>query len=83
MTSIHTILHPTDFSENSAYAFRTACSLAKDHKADLILLHVIPPLVAPILPKPAPNPLVSADSQECLHSWQFTWPQPPDNSVRV
>jgi nucleotide-binding universal stress UspA family protein/quercetin dioxygenase-like cupin family protein len=83
MSSIRTILHPTDFSENSEYAFRMACSLAKDHKADLVLFHVIPPLAAPILPEPPPNPLQSADSQECLKRWQFAWPQPPDPNVHV
>jgi nucleotide-binding universal stress UspA family protein/quercetin dioxygenase-like cupin family protein len=83
MSSIQTILHPTDFSENSQYAFRTACSLAKDHQAALVLLHVIPPMVAPILPKPAPNPMVSADSQDCLKRWQSDWPEPPDRSLHV
>jgi nucleotide-binding universal stress UspA family protein len=83
MASIQTILHPTDFSENSQYAFQMACSLAKDHKATLILFHVIPPLVAPILPEPAPNSLLPAESQECLRWWQFEWPQPPDANIRV
>jgi nucleotide-binding universal stress UspA family protein len=83
MSSIQTILHPTDFSDNSEYAFRTACSLAKDHKACLVLLHVVPPLVAPIMPESAPNPMVSADSQECVRRWQFIWPEPLDPSVRV
>jgi nucleotide-binding universal stress UspA family protein/quercetin dioxygenase-like cupin family protein len=83
MSSIKTILHPTDFSDNSQYAFRTACSLAKDHQAGLILLHIIPPLVAPIMPESAPNPLVSPDSQECLKRWHFDWPEPPDPGIRV
>jgi nucleotide-binding universal stress UspA family protein len=83
MPSIQTILHPTDFSDNSQYAFQMACSLAKDHKASLILFHVIPPLVAPILPDPAPNPLQPAEAQECLRWWQFAWPQPPDANIRV
>ena len=44
MPAIKTILHPTDFSEyNSQYAFRMACSLAKDYQARLILLHVVYP----------------------------------------
>jgi nucleotide-binding universal stress UspA family protein len=38
-----TILHPTDFSENSEFAFRVASALARDYNARLILLHVIPP----------------------------------------
>ena len=31
MLAIRTILHPTDFSEQSDYAFRLACSLARDY----------------------------------------------------
>src|SRR5262245_21599989 len=40
MLAVRTILHPTDFSERSGYALRLACALARDHGADLILLHV-------------------------------------------
>jgi len=40
MTPIKTILHPTDFSERSAYAYQLACALARDYGARLILLHV-------------------------------------------
>jgi nucleotide-binding universal stress UspA family protein len=43
MLTIKTILHPTDFSERSEHAFRLACSLARDHLARLVVLHVIPP----------------------------------------
>ena len=42
MLAIQTILHPTDFSERSGYAFRLACSLARDRDARLIVLHVMP-----------------------------------------
>jgi universal stress protein A len=46
MLPLGTVLHPTDFSENSEYAFRVACGLARDYKARLILLHVMaPPMV--------------------------------------
>jgi nucleotide-binding universal stress UspA family protein len=45
MLTIHTILHPTDFSERSDYAFCLSCSLAHDYGARLVLLHVIPPPV--------------------------------------
>lgn len=41
MTPIRTILHPTDFSLHSGYAFRLACSLARDHGARVIVLHVM------------------------------------------
>lgn len=42
MLPLTTILHPTDFSEYSDFAFRLACALARDYNARLILLHVIP-----------------------------------------
>ncbi len=45
MLPLATLLHPTDFSENSEFAFRVASSLARDYNARLILLHVIPPPV--------------------------------------
>jgi nucleotide-binding universal stress UspA family protein len=41
MLPIHTILHPTDFSDHSEYAFRLACALARDYGARLIALHVM------------------------------------------
>jgi nucleotide-binding universal stress UspA family protein len=43
MLSIRTVLHPTDFSERSDFAFRLACSLARDYGARLIVLHVAEP----------------------------------------
>ena len=42
MLPLATILHPTDFSGYSEFAFRLACALARDYKARLVLLHVIP-----------------------------------------
>ena len=42
MLAIQTILHPTDFSERSGYAFRLSCSLARDRDARLIVLYVVP-----------------------------------------
>jgi nucleotide-binding universal stress UspA family protein len=41
MWPLKTILHPTDFSRCSQDAFRLACSLARDHGARLIVLHVV------------------------------------------
>jgi nucleotide-binding universal stress UspA family protein len=43
MLPIKTILVPTDFSETSDAAFKVACSLARDHKSRLVVLHVVPP----------------------------------------
>lgn len=42
MKPIKTILHPTDFSANSASALELACSRARDQRARVILLHVVP-----------------------------------------
>jgi nucleotide-binding universal stress UspA family protein len=41
MLAIRTILHPTDFSERSEHAFHLACSLARDHGARVVLMHVV------------------------------------------
>jgi nucleotide-binding universal stress UspA family protein len=39
--AFHTILHPTDFSDNSMHALRLAGELARDYQARLIVLHVV------------------------------------------
>ncbi len=44
MMPVHTILHPTDFSEQSRCAFQLACSLARDCGAHLIVVHVMQPM---------------------------------------
>ncbi|MHB1426609.1 MAG: universal stress protein [Gemmataceae bacterium] len=54
MLPLGTILHPTDFSENSAFAFRVASALARDYNARLILLHVISPPVVIYAGGPVP-----------------------------
>jgi len=82
MSIIQTILHPTDFSPESNYAFRVACSLAKDYNARLFLLHVMRPSMAPVLQEPLPDPLEPANSQVELDE-RFSWPQPADSSVQV
>jgi nucleotide-binding universal stress UspA family protein len=46
MFNIRKILHPTDFSDEAALAFRVACDLAKQHGAEVVVLHVLPPPVA-------------------------------------
>ncbi|HMF16284.1 MAG TPA: universal stress protein [Gemmataceae bacterium] len=57
MLAIRAILHPTDFSDNSRQAFDLACSLARDHRARLIVVHVLPeprvPLGGIMTPPPA------------------------------
>lgn len=45
MSAVDVILHPTDFSAESDQAFQLACSVARDHFAKLVVLHVIPPSI--------------------------------------
>jgi nucleotide-binding universal stress UspA family protein len=42
MLLFRTILHPTDFSRPAEEAFQLAASLARDHGARLVVLHVTP-----------------------------------------
>jgi nucleotide-binding universal stress UspA family protein len=68
MLGVHTILHPTDFSEHSQSAFGLACALARDYGARLLVLHVaaVPTVVygEGVLP---PNPEeIRAAAQEQL-----------------
>jgi len=81
MSRTRTILHPTDFSENARYAFQTACAMARENKATLVVLHVMMPAVSPLLQEPRPDPLRSAESQEPVA--HFPWPQPSDPQIRV
>ena len=48
MSGIETILHPTDFSENSQPAFETACALARQHHATLVTVHVMMASASPL-----------------------------------
>jgi nucleotide-binding universal stress UspA family protein len=41
MLAIRTILHPTDFSECAAHAYRLAVALSRDYRARLHVVHVI------------------------------------------
>jgi nucleotide-binding universal stress UspA family protein len=80
MLPIRTILHPTDFSEGSAYAFRTACSLAHDYEARLLLVHVRPPVViyGNLPPVPAEPAEILRKEPKLLDRMQ-----PPDPEVPV
>ncbi len=82
MPFIQVILHPTDFSDNSSYGFQMACLLARENNSLLVLLHVVPPSVSPILTELPPNPLQPAEFQESLKG-RFSWPQPQDPDIRV
>jgi nucleotide-binding universal stress UspA family protein len=82
MLTIRTILHPTDFSAPSAYAFQMACALARDYHARLIVLHVEPPPVSTLGGFPAVPPLPVEYDRENLQK-QLRRLQPADSAVRV
>lgn len=79
---IHTtnVLHPTDFSECSDFAFQTACELARASSGRVTVIHVVsPPTVIygeGIVP-PEPIDLLSAAEAA------ITRRQSPDPAVRV
>jgi nucleotide-binding universal stress UspA family protein len=78
MLPVKTILHATDFSENSAFAFRLACALARDYGARLVILHVAAPplgLYSQGIYLPAPE-----GTMESLHD-QLLELQPHDSAV--
>ena len=77
MLSIRTLLHPTDFSERSQYAFRLACSLARDYGARLILLHVgRQPVITPVGGVVPPEPeRCEEELTEQLHKLEAQAPQ--------
>ena len=63
MFAIRTILHPTDFSDRSQPAFELACSLARDYRAELVVLHVAQlPLLVPMEGVLVPTPVDEVDA---------------------
>jgi len=69
MLSVHTILHPTDFSPAADCAYHLACALARDYQAKLIVVHVKPPLplaAAEYAPQVLERPEYDADLQSRL-----------------
>lgn len=49
MTAIRRIVCASDFSSASRTAFRTAVDMARTWRAQLIVVHVLPPIVTPLL----------------------------------
>lgn len=62
------ILCPTDFSEPSYEALRTAVELVKHFKAALGVIHVIPPVPEYT---PYPDPPVASSSDEPIHQQEL------------
>jgi universal stress protein A len=71
--NINTILHPTDFSAASLSALELAFSLARDHGARVVLLHVVePPFYGgePLMPI-----VTSGDLRAEAENWFATLPK--------
>ena len=84
MLPIRTVLHPSDFSEHSDYAFGLACSLARDYGARLIVLHVLKrPVLAygGVMTAPPPSP-PSAEQRQSARE-QLHRIKPPDPAICV
>lgn len=79
MLPIRTILHPTDFTDQSRPAFHLACSLARDLGAELVVCHVAPPPAAGVIN----GVMVDAPNDE-LQAWaDLVRVKPDDPRVRV
>jgi nucleotide-binding universal stress UspA family protein len=81
MMQIRTILYTTDFSESSKVTFPMAYSLARDHGARLIVLHVVPSGTYQILNLAQLGQGESERQFEDDIRHQLLRLQPPDNRV--
>ena len=83
MLEVHTVLHPTDFSTHSQYAFRLACALARDYGARLVVMHAVPPGTTEFLALSELGTQEKGGSirQSLLSHLQKI--EPPDPNVRV
>jgi nucleotide-binding universal stress UspA family protein len=81
MLQMRTILYTTDFSDSARAAFPLAYSLARDHGARLIVLHVIPVGTAEILnlAQLGAGETAKEYDEGILHDLQRL--QPPDDRV--
>jgi nucleotide-binding universal stress UspA family protein len=80
MLPIRTVLYPTDFSESSNYAFRLACTLARDYGARLVVAHAVES-PGPIYSDGVVIPIADVD-QESLRA-KLLQLVPRDPNVRV
>jgi universal stress protein A len=74
MLPVKRILVPTDFSEPAQEAFRAAVELAQHFSAQLLLVHVVPPVPVPYQPLISPAPAFDITSylQELVKASQDT-----------
>ncbi len=78
--AVRTILHPTDFSEHADLAFHQACTQAKEHRAELIVLHVGPSNVAT---SESEAVVLPSEHDKQLLREQLGRLQPQDPNIRV
>jgi nucleotide-binding universal stress UspA family protein len=81
MLSIQTILHPTDLSSSSVFAFQLACALARDYGARLIILHVVLPPSAVAYRDMIMRGEFDGSYQQLREELEKI--QPPDPTIRV
>jgi nucleotide-binding universal stress UspA family protein len=75
------ILFATDFGPTSAKAFPYALSLAEDYQAQLVLVHMVPPLQSPDLGPAAYGP--SSYAAEEFTKWQRTMKDESTRKLRA
>jgi nucleotide-binding universal stress UspA family protein len=63
MSRIRTVVHPTDFSRASTAAFKRAVEMAKHNRAQLLLVHVLAPVVATLMHDGYISPKVYEDME--------------------
>jgi nucleotide-binding universal stress UspA family protein len=67
MARVQRIVHPSDFSKASGAAFAKAVELAKSNKAELVLVHVLAPVV-PFVADGYVSPQVYEDLDKSAHA---------------
>jgi nucleotide-binding universal stress UspA family protein len=68
MSRLRRVLHATDFSRASGAAFAKAVALAKENKAELLIVHVLTPTV-PMVGDGYISPKVYEDLEASTRAW--------------
>jgi nucleotide-binding universal stress UspA family protein len=65
---IRRVLHPSDFSKASSAAFKKAVEMAKADRAELMVVHVVNPIV-PVVGEGYVSPKMYEDVAESTRAW--------------
>ena len=65
---IRRALHPSDFSKASSAAFKKAVEMAKADRAELMVVHVVNPIV-PVVGEGYVSPKMYEDVAESTRAW--------------